>query len=143
MLLEKLQDKVLEVIEVFPWYKELIGGERMNYSLEILPLMTSRTLEAHYYTKPTDPSLAAYWTSGTSTGRRKAIFYSEEDDKHYINIKTKLFGELIAGSGCARALADMGTGHAANTALSIFERLGLENCSIPFELPIEQHIEQL
>jgi len=37
---EKLKDKLLEVIEVFPWYKELIGGERTNYSLEKLPLMT-------------------------------------------------------------------------------------------------------
>jgi len=143
MLLDKLQDKVHEVIEVFPWYKELIGGEKTNYSLEKLPLMTSKTLETYYYTEPTDPTLAVYRTSGTSTGRRKAILYSEEDDKHYIDIKTKLFAELIAGSGCTRALADMGTGHAANTILSIFNRLGLENSSIPFELPIEQHIERL
>jgi phenylacetate-coenzyme A ligase PaaK-like adenylate-forming protein len=50
---------------------------------------------------------------------------------------------LIAGSGCTRALADMGTGHAANTALAIFERLGLVSSSIPFELPIEQHIERI
>jgi cysteine synthase A len=143
MPLDKLQDKVLEVIEGFPWYKGLIGGGKTNYSIQNLPLMTSKTLETHYYCQPIDPSLAVYWTSGTSTGRRKAIFYSEEDDKHYIDIKTKLFGELIAGSGCTRALADMGTGHAANTVLSIFERLGLENSSIPFELPIEQHIERL
>jgi cysteine synthase A len=143
MLLDKLQDKVLEVIEVFPWYKELIGGERTNYSLETLPLMMSTTLETYYYNQPIDPSWTVYRTSGTSTGHRKAILYSKEDDKHYIDIKTKLFGDLIAGSGCVRALADMGTGHAANTALSIFERLGLEHRSIPFELPIEQHIEQL
>lgn len=143
MPLDKLQDKVREVIEVFPWYKGLIDGEKMNYSLQKLPFMTSEILETHYYTEAIDPSLAIYWTSGTSTGRRKAILYSEEDDKHYIDIKTKLFDELIAGSGCTKALADMGTGHAANTVLTIFERLGLENISIPFELPIEQHIERL
>lgn len=143
MLLDKLQDKVLDVIEVFPWYKELIGGEKKNYNIQSLPLMTSEVLETHYYTGSIDPSLAVYWTSGTSTGRRKAILYSEEDDKHYMDIKTNLFGKLIAGSGCTRALADMGTGHAANTALSIFERLGLDNSAIPFELPIEQHIERL
>jgi len=143
MLLDKLQDKVLDVIEVFPWYKELIGGETTNYSLEDLPFMTAKTLETHYYTEPINPALSVYWTSGTSSGRRKAIYYSEEDDKHYMDIKTKLFGELIAGSGCTRALADMGTGHAASTALTIFERLGLDNSAIPFELPIEQHVERL
>lgn len=143
MLLGNLQDKVLEVTGVFPWYKRLIGGEKTSYSLQNLPLMTSEILDTHYYTQFSDPSLAVYRTSGTSTGRRKAIFYSEEDDKNYIDIKTKLFGELLAGSGCTRALADMGTGHAANTALSIFERLGLEKSSIPFDLPIEQHIERL
>lgn len=128
---DKLQDKLLEVIEAFPWYKGLIGGERANYSLETLPLMTSTTLDTYYYNQPFDPSLTVYLTSGTSTGRRKAILYSKEDDKHYIDIKTKLYGDLIAGSGCVSALADMGTGHAANTALSIFERLGLEHHSIP------------
>lgn len=143
MLLDNLKGKVDEVIGVFPWYKELIGSGDAGYSLQNLPLMTSEILETFYYAEPADPALAVYRTSGTSTGRRKAILYSEEDDNHYIEIKTKLFRELLAGSGCNKALADMGTGHAANTALTIFERLGLEHSSIPFELPIEQHIEQL
>ena len=143
MLLDNWRDKVLEVISNFPWYKGLIGEETMNYSLQNLPLMTSDILETYYYTGTPGPSLAVYRTSGTSTGRRKAILYSEEDDSHYIGIKAKLFGELIAGSGCTRALADMGTGHAANTALAIFGRLGLSQGSIPFELPIEQHIERI
>ncbi|WP_340012335.1 2,3-diaminopropionate biosynthesis protein SbnA [Paenibacillus sp. FSL H7-0690] len=143
MLLGKLQNKVQEVMDEYPWYKGLIDGEKTNYNLQNLPLMSSKILETFYYNQPIDPSWTVYRTSGTSSGRRKAILYSEEDDKHYVDIKTKLFGELIAGSGCNRALADMGTGHAANTALTIFERLGLEKSSIPFELPIEQHIEQL
>lgn len=143
MLPGKLQDKVHEVIEVFPWYKELIGEEGTEYNLSSLPLMTSKMLETYYYNEPVDPALTVYRTSGTSTGLRKAIRYSEEDDQYYLDIKTKLFGELLAGSGCTRALADIGTGHAANTAMSIFERLGLDHHSIPFELPIEQHIEQL
>ncbi|SDK99161.1 2,3-diaminopropionate biosynthesis protein SbnA [Paenibacillus jilunlii] len=143
MLLDKLQDKVHEVIGCFPWYKGLIGDETTDYKLQHLPLMTAEILETHYYTASGDPSLAVYRTSGTSSGRRKAIFYSEEDEKHYIDIKTELFGELIAGSGCTRAMADMGTGHAAETALTIFERLGLEKSAIPFELPVEQHIERI
>lgn len=131
MLLGKLQNKVQEVMDEYPWYKGLIDGEKTNYNLQNLPLMSSKTLETFYYNQPIDPSWTVYRTSGTSSGRRKAILYSEEDDKHYVDIKTKLFGELIAGSGCNRALADMGTGHAANTALTIFERLGLEKVQYP------------
>lgn len=139
-----LQQKVLEVIEVFPWYKDLISSEQREYSLQNLPLMTSELMDTHYYNQTAaDPSLAVYRTSGTSSGRRKAIVYSEEDDRNYVDIKTKLYAKLLAGSGCSRALADMGTGHAANTALDIFERLGMESCSIPFELPIGEHIERL
>lgn len=140
---EQWRDRVNEVIRYFPWYKDLIGNEHENYSLEHLPLMTSELLDTHYYNNEPDASLAVYRTSGTSTGRRKSIVYSEEDEQHYIDIKTRLFAELLQGSGCARALADMGTGHAANTALAIFERLGLDNTSIPFELPVEQHIERI
>lgn len=140
---EQLRDKVNEVIRYFPWYKDLISDKHVNYSLEQLPLMTSDLLDIHYYAGEPEPSLAVYRTSGTSTGRRKSIVYSEEDEQHYIDIKTRLFGKLLQGSGCARALADMGTGHAANTALAIFARLGLVNSSIPFELPVEQHIERI
>lgn len=141
--LEKVQEKLEEVIRIFPWYKDLPGVHQPNVSLQDLPLMTAEILEAHYYNRPADPALAVYRTSGTSSGRRKAIFYSEEDDRSYVEIKTRLFGELIAGSGCTKALADMGTGHAASTALDIFEQLGLEGRAIPFELPVEEHIEQL
>ncbi|MGF9713795.1 CoF synthetase [Paenibacillus sp. JMULE4] len=145
--LEKLQDKVRKTTRIFPWYKELIGGDGDIASginrLQELPLMTADIFETYYYHRPHDPSLAVYRTSGTGSGRRKAILYSEEDDTNYIQIKTKLFGELTAGSGCIKALADMGTGHAANTALDIFERLGMEGRSIAFELPIERHIEEL
>lgn len=143
MPLVGLQDKVREVIRMFPWYKGLIGDVRTISNLQSLPLMTSTTLDTHYYNQPLDPSWTVYRTSGTSSGRRKAIIYNDEDDQNYLDIKTKLFGELLAGSGCTKALADMGTGHAANTALTIFERLGMEHRAIPFELPIEQHIEQL
>ncbi len=143
--LDKLQNKVREVIGIYPWYQELIGGKKAEHitSLHDLPYMTSEILETHYYNQQADPALSVYRTSGTGSGRRKAILYSEEDDNHYIDVKTKLFGKLIAGSGCNRAVADMGTGHAASTALAIFKRLGLESLSIPFELPIDQHIELL
>ncbi len=141
--LEKVQEKLQEVMLIFPWYKNLPGVHQPNVTLQDLPLMSAEILEAHYYNRTPDPALAVYRTSGTSSGRRKSIFYSEEDDRSYVAIKTKLFGELIAGSGCTKAVADMGTGHAASTALDIFEQLGLEGRAIPFELPVEEHIEQL
>ena len=141
--LEKVQEKLQEVMRIFPWYKNLPGVHQPNVTLQDLPLMSAEILEAHYYNRTADPALAVYRTSGTSSGRRKSIFYSEEDDRSYVAIKTRLFGELIAGSGCTKAVADMGTGHAASTALDIFEQLGLEGRAIPFELPVEEHIEQL
>ncbi|MDF2922535.1 MAG: hypothetical protein K0R57_1449 [Paenibacillaceae bacterium] len=144
MPLYHLPDKIAEVIRIYPWYSQLLGDKQEDAPLEKLPLLSAEVMERFYYTQPpADPSLAAYKTSGTSSGQRKTIYYSEEDDKRYVEIKTRLFGELIAGSGCTRALADMGTGHAASTALIIFEKLGLAGKSIAFELPVEQHIEQL
>lgn len=140
-----LQDKVREVLTTFPWYKELIGGRTPEHigGLTDLPLMTPDILEDRYYQQVNDAGWSVYRTSGTSSGRRKSIFYSEEDDRRYVEIKTKIFLKLIEGSGCTRALADMGTGHAASTALEIFERMGMEPKSISFELPVEKHIEEL
>ncbi|MDQ1911442.1 CoF synthetase [Paenibacillus sp. GD4] len=143
--MDQWKAKLIEVGETYPWYTGLLGGRQAEEfgSLQELPLITSAVLEAHYYHQTPDPALAVYRTSGTSSGRRKAIFYSEEDDRRYVEIKTRLFGKLLEGSGCRRALADMGTGHAASTATAIFDRLGLDNRSISFELPIERHIEAL
>jgi phenylacetate-coenzyme A ligase PaaK-like adenylate-forming protein len=137
--------KLLEVMETYPWYKGLLGGRSVDEfnTLSELPLITSDILDTYYYHQALNPALAVYRTSGTSSGRRKSIFYSKNDDRVYVDIKTKLFRELLEGSGCRRALADMGTGHAASTALTIFDRLGLESRSISFELPIEQHLEAL
>lgn len=128
-----------------PWYKETIGNRAPETirSLDDLPLLTEDLLETYYASPPNDPNLSVYRTSGTGSGRRKGILYSEEDDQHYIGIKTRLFGELLAGSGCERALADLGTGHAASTAPAVFGGLGLQSASIPFELPIHEHIARL
>ncbi|MFY0542545.1 CoF synthetase [Brevibacillus sp. H7] len=62
-----------------------------------------------------------------------------------MNIIVKLYSEFIAGSGCTKALADMGgsTGVVMSNSPAIFARLGLEYESISFELPIERHIERL
>lgn len=143
--LDRLQRLVREVSDIHPWYKAMIGdgGAKTISGLDDLPLVTAEVMEAYYDNPSADPALSVYRTSGTGSGRRKTILYSAEDDGHYIGIKTKLFGELLADSGCKRAMADMGTGHAANTALAIFDRLGLEGEAIPFERPIDEHVARL
>jgi 2,3-diaminopropionate biosynthesis protein SbnA len=141
--LDQLRNKVREATGIYSWYKELAPDPNAVNGIEDLPYMTPDVLEARYYSMPADPALAVYKTSGTSSGQRKSILYSQEDDERYVEIKTRIFAKLIEGSGCVRALADMGTGHAANTALDIFSRLGLTGRSIPFELPVEEHVEVL
>src|SRR5690606_27833143 len=113
--------------------------------LQDLPLLTSGVLEKHYYHHHWDDQqdLSVYHTSGTSSGKRKAIAYSAEDEAHYAAIKARLFAQLLEGGNCTRALADMGTGHAAGTALDIFKKMGLDGRAIAFTLPIAQHIEAL
>ncbi|MFD1907552.1 AMP-binding protein [Paenibacillus rhizoplanae] len=141
---EQWRDKVNEVVRYFPWYKDLIGNEHMNYSLEHLPLMTSDLLDTHYYNNEPDASLAVYRTSGTSTGRRKSIVYSEEDEQHYIDIKN----QAVRGSATGKRMCQGAGGYGNRTCCEygagyFFARLGLVNSSIPFELPVEQHIERI
>lgn len=145
---ESLQKKVQEGTCLFPWYGSFLPNNGVHHGewvLEQLPLMTADILERFYYNQcpKNDPSLSVYTTSGTSSGKRKTIYYSEQDDQQYIDIKTKLFGDWIRDFSIQKAMADMGTGHAANTALTLFKRLGLEGESLSFDLPIEQHIERL
>lgn len=138
--------KARETALRYPWYAQLLAG--LGENRQKPPLMTAGLLERHYYfhsPSPSDELVASYSTSGTSSGKRKTILYSEEDERRYIDIKTRLFGEwLSAGEPPVRkALADMGTGHAAATSLEVFGRLGLTCESLPFHLPIEQHLEKL
>lgn len=140
---EELLEKVKKVCQTFPWYKELISSKEVR-SLTDLPLMTASLLEKHYYAQPLDdPSLAVYKTSGTSSKIRKKIYYSQTDDQRYLDMKVKVFSQFIQGSQIKRALSDMGTGHAASTATAIFDQLKIENESISFQAPIEEHIDKL
>jgi phenylacetate-coenzyme A ligase PaaK-like adenylate-forming protein len=142
-------DKVLmqarEAAARFPWYATLLTGSETT--MEQLPLLTESMLQKYHYDSPPEDafSLASYSTSGTSTGRRKTIYYSEEDERQYIGIKADIFRRWL---GCGpeaprRVLSDMGTGHAAATALEVFGQLGVQGESVSFELPILRHVEKL
>ncbi|WP_235941436.1 phenylacetate--CoA ligase family protein [Paenibacillus puerhi] len=138
----------------FPWYLSWSGlGERddaaedIGRSLDRIPLLTASALEAHYYTDDNpmerQEHLYRYRTSGTSSGRRKIIYYSPSDEEAYMRIKLEAFRTILGTGEYRRAMADMGTGHAEATAVDVFRQLGMEVESLSFQLPIERHIERL
>ncbi|MBD2864619.1 CoF synthetase [Paenibacillus sp. IB182363] len=109
-------------------------------------MITASVLETHYYSDRNPlagrDGVHGYQTSGTSSGRRKSIYYSEPDEEHYIRIKLDVF-RTILGTSYRTAMADMGTGHAEATAVDVFRRLGMEVESVSFRQPVERHIERL
>ncbi|MGG4147275.1 hypothetical protein ABEW34_29585 [Paenibacillus algorifonticola] len=147
---QTLQQQLALICHFHPWYGELLAERGIDPNAAVLPelpLMTADRLEAHYFTQElrTEAGLSVYRTSGTSSGIRKAIYYSPEDDEQYIASKAACFREWLARSPAVvtRALADMGTGHAASTAITIFQQLGFQADSLSFALPIEEHIKRL
>lgn len=144
-----LKDRIRKIAAYSPWYPELAGSRLKNEHLELstLPLITSSVLEKFYYSEDSPltgmDGLYGYRTSGTSSGRRKTIYYSEADEAAYLQIKLDVFRKIIGPAGYRSALADMGTGHAAATAVQVFLQLGLQAESIPFTLPVEDHLARL
>lgn len=146
-----LPESLARLHRYMPWYWPW-AGLRQGDELEgivpgNLPLMTQEVLEEHYYTENNPLAdrndVHCYRTSGTSSGRRKAIFYSATDEEDYIRVKLQVYQQILGSSSYRSAIADMGTGHAEATAIEVFRRLGMNAESIPFHLPIERHIEQL
>ncbi|MNS39940.1 hypothetical protein D3C72_722410 [compost metagenome] len=135
----------------FPWIQARSGNpdpESSPFSECNQPLLvTAEDLETYYYGPdfpfPEQKQLHMYQTSGTSSGRRKRIYYSDADEAAYLSIKEEVFREVLQEAGFRSALSDMGTGHAEATALAVFRGLGMEADSISFRLPVEQHLEKL
>jgi cysteine synthase A/phenylacetate-CoA ligase len=146
-----LQQTIDRMVKNFPWYLPKSGfkqeSEAVDTVLERLPFVTASMLEENYYTEnnplASRDDLHCYRTSGTSSGRRKAIFYSKSDEEEYLRIKLDVFRTILGTHGFRTALADMGTGHAEATAVEVFNLLGMKVESISFQSPIEQHIERL
>ncbi|MFC5402540.1 CoF synthetase [Cohnella soli] len=149
---DRLRRKIERTIDDFPWYGERLSAEGINLSgdisLEQLPLLTEEVLERHYYGGEPPPfatrdGISSYRTSGTSTGRRKTIYYSREDEHHYVRIKSELFAKLLEPLRARTALSDMGTGHAAATAVDVFAGAGVFAQLISFEKPVTEHLAKL
>jgi len=132
----------------FDWYDALIdaGDRRQGTRLADLPIIDERVLLEHYYTATHDqlPGAHAFQTSGTSSGRRKTILYSDADDAAYCAQRAQLFASFLndVPRGSV-AVSDVGTGHAAASAHTIFRQIGLDPHEIDFRRPIEEHIELL
>lgn len=147
-----IQETIQVMKRQFPWILpeyELAGSGVHNGVVELgmIPLVSTTTLESFYYTEDNPflqrADLNRYQTSGTSSKRRKTIFYSQADEEAYLRIKLDVFRAILSGTPYKTALADMGTGHAEATAIDVFRELGMEVESISFRLPIEGHIERL
>lgn len=145
-----IQQQVELIGKLHPWYTEWLAQLGLHTSVQNvaeLPLVTSEVLEQGYYavSSRTEPGLSVYRTSGTSSGKRKSIYYSESDDERYIDAKMTSFQEWLGSDlpSVRKALADMGTGHAASTAVTIFEKMGFVADSLSFSSPIEEHIARL
>jgi phenylacetate-coenzyme A ligase PaaK-like adenylate-forming protein len=128
----------------FPWYAGLVAASGPD-----LPLVDEAVLERHYYTGPQLPDAEVYLTSGTSSGLRKRIQYCAADDDRYVAQRRDLFARFLGPDllGARRAgvvaVSDLGTGHAAASARRIFVELGLDARDIPFEDPLDTHVERL
>jgi phenylacetate-coenzyme A ligase PaaK-like adenylate-forming protein len=148
------KERVEGMKQRFPWYKRLLrqpdalhADQAAAIELPQLPLITASLLEAHYYADHNPlaerSDHCGYRTSGTSSGRRKTIYYSQQDEEAYLRIKLDVFRDILSPYGYRTAMADVGTGHAEATAVAVFRSMGMEVHSLSYRLPVEQHIEQL
>ncbi|MGG1878118.1 CoF synthetase [Paenibacillus cisolokensis] len=146
---EELETVIVKVAACCPWYVPWAGLDVRSDigALAQLPFVTSPVLERHYYTADnmlaTRPGISEYRTSGTSSGRRKSIYYTPSDEDAYLRIKRDVYRTILGSGSYRTALADMGTGHAEATAVEVFRQLGMKAESISYKLPIARHLEKL
>lgn len=130
----------------FSWYAALLeqAGFNRDPSLARVPVLREADLATTYYAAeaPPEPGTATFVTSGTSTGVRKRVDWTRPDHERYVDQRADLVGRFLGGS-CASACADLGTGHAAASALEVFGRIGLPASQIDVTWPLERHVEIL
>ncbi|KAB8029698.1 fumarate--(S)-2,3-diaminopropanoate ligase [Fluviispira multicolorata] len=140
-----LEQLIKQIGDTFPWYAQLLRENKVDgRRLEDLPLVTEDLLTQYYYHAEhrfSDP-YHSYLTSGTTSGKRKCILYSDNDERIYLQQRMNIIKDFC-GEGLVRACADLGTGHAAATADEIFKEMGCNVELIDFTWPIEEHIEVL
>jgi fumarate---(S)-2,3-diaminopropanoate ligase len=145
-LKQRFDPLVARLRRTFKWYDELLleAAFDVDSDPERLPYIDEHVLTRHYY-QARDPDLedcSAYYTSGTSTGARKRILYSAEDHRLYVEQRRNIFARFLSPE-CRTACSDLGTGHAAASALEIFGGLGVECFQIDFHRPVAEHVALL
>lgn len=137
---------VSEVRKNFPFYDEIVrkSGYDIDNQPALLPFLNETILTDHYYSTkfPHLSNDRVYFTSGTSTGKRKRILYSSEDHEEYVKHRRCIFERFLTPE-CKVVCSDLGTGHAASSAMEIFTSLGLECHYIDFHLPASNHVKLL
>ncbi len=130
----------------FEWYASLLRDTGFDARPEIsrVPILREVDLGATYYA--TERRLVegsrSYVTSGTTTGIPKSVDWPPLDHARYVEHRAAIFKGAVA-SGCVTACADLGTGHAAASALEIFNRAGLRGDELDVSRPIEEHVAVL
>jgi phenylacetate-coenzyme A ligase PaaK-like adenylate-forming protein len=145
-LKQRLDPLVARVRRTFEWYDTLLvqAGYDLDRDPQRLPYIDEQILTQHYYEarNPKLDNCHAYYTSGTATGARKRILYSSEDHDLYVDQRCKIFARFLTPK-CKTACSDLGTGHAASSAIEIFAKLGLDCFQIDFRRPVREHVALL
>ena len=143
---KKIDPLIARLRRTFQWYDTLLGetGYDLDHDPGRLPHIDEHILTQHYY-EARDPTLddcQAYYTSGTATGARKRILFSTEDHKLYVEQRRKIFARFLTPE-CKTACSDLGTGHAASSAVEIFGKLNIDCFHIDFRRPVGEHVALL
>ena len=119
------------------------AGFMATPDLAHVPVLREAELSDTYYVAADEIGPGTtFLTSGTSTGDRKRVCWPPDDHDRYLAHRGDLFRVFLADA-CKTACADLGTGHAAASALEIFAKLGLRGTEIDLTWPLERHIETL
>ncbi len=130
----------------FAWYAAHLEQAGLDHhaSLARVPVLREADLATTYYAADSapEPDTATFVTSGTSTGARKRVDWTATDHERYVDQRAELLRRFLGGT-CTSACADLGTGHAAASALEVFGRIGLQASQIDVTWPVERHVEIL
>lgn len=124
----RIIEKIEELKKDHPWYGEFIG----NISeFADLPYVTRNVLDKYYYNNCYSKELIKFTTSGTSTGVKRAIYYSQDEIDYNNDQKKNLFGNFISGSNPVGIV--VGIGLAASSADQVFKSLNKDTFVISYE----------
>jgi phenylacetate-coenzyme A ligase PaaK-like adenylate-forming protein len=128
----------------FTWYDRVLDDLPDGASAHGIPvpLLSEDDLATTYYASEGWGRRRTYVTSGTSTGIPKRVWWPEHDHRKYVEQRACLIQSFVGGA-CESACADLGTGHAADSALEVFARAGLRAAQIDVRLPIAAHVAWL